>query len=311
MPAVTQRINNYLGGVSRQSDDKKRPGQVRECLNAYPDPTFGLTKRPGLKWIKNIGTGTTYDSARWFYIHRDNDEKYIGCIKPSSITVSTVTGENGTSGATNKTGVAVTGTSGSGTGMTVDLTATSGVVTGIVINKPGVGYKEADTITISAANAGTGTDVKGTLTLGDIDIWNTTDGTECDVYYDAPNPSNWAQSTLYEVGDYVKANNKLYKCTRKGMSNSSGTGPSATTTNIEYLPLWAANTDYSVNDKVVANGNVYKCDQAGYSDKRTEPWSGPSSTGLDIVDPDTLNAWRSSTSYAVGDLFSNDSGKVY
>ena len=83
MPAVTQRIDNYLGGVSKQSDDKKLPGQVRECLNAYPDPTFGLTKRPGLKWIANLGTGTTYDSSKWFYIHRDNDEKYIGCIKPA------------------------------------------------------------------------------------------------------------------------------------------------------------------------------------------------------------------------------------
>ena len=29
MPAVTQRIDNYLGGVSKQSDDKKIPGQVR------------------------------------------------------------------------------------------------------------------------------------------------------------------------------------------------------------------------------------------------------------------------------------------
>ena len=84
MPAVTQRIDNYLGGVSRQSDDKKLPGQVRECLNGYPDPTFGLTKRPGFKWIKNLGTGTTYDSCKWFYISRTEDEKYIGCIKPAS-----------------------------------------------------------------------------------------------------------------------------------------------------------------------------------------------------------------------------------
>ena len=76
MTAVTQRIDNYLGGVSKQSDDKKLPGQVRECLNGYPDPTFGLTKRPGFKWIANLGTGTTYDSSRWFYIHRDNNEKY-------------------------------------------------------------------------------------------------------------------------------------------------------------------------------------------------------------------------------------------
>jgi len=82
MPAISQRIDNYLGGVSRQSDDKKLPGQVKECLNGYPDPTFGLTKRPGFKWIKNLGTGTTYDNSRWFYIARTKDERYIGCITP-------------------------------------------------------------------------------------------------------------------------------------------------------------------------------------------------------------------------------------
>ena len=83
MAAVAQRIDNYLGGVSRQSDAKKMPGQVKECLNGYPDPTFGLTKRPGFKWIANLGTGTTYDSCKWFYIHRDADERYVGCIKPA------------------------------------------------------------------------------------------------------------------------------------------------------------------------------------------------------------------------------------
>ncbi len=83
MTAVTQRIDNYLGGVSRQSDDKKLPGQVRECINGYPDPTFGLTKRPGFKWIANLGTGTTYDDSKWFYIARTSTERYIGCIKPA------------------------------------------------------------------------------------------------------------------------------------------------------------------------------------------------------------------------------------
>jgi hypothetical protein len=84
MTAVTQRVSNYLGGVSKQSDDKKLPNQVKECLNGYPDPTFGLTKRPGFKWVSNLGTGTTYDNSKWFYIHRDNDERYVGCIKPAS-----------------------------------------------------------------------------------------------------------------------------------------------------------------------------------------------------------------------------------
>ena len=65
MAAVTQRVPNYLGGVSKQSDDKKLPNQVKVCLNGYPDPTFGLTKRPGFKWISNLGTGTTYDNSKW------------------------------------------------------------------------------------------------------------------------------------------------------------------------------------------------------------------------------------------------------
>ena len=82
MPAVTQRVDNYLGGVSRQSDDKKLPGQVEECINGYPDPTFGLTKRPGFQHVGNLGTGTTYDNSKWFFISRTDTEKYIGCITP-------------------------------------------------------------------------------------------------------------------------------------------------------------------------------------------------------------------------------------
>tara|TARA_Y100001963_G_scaffold159526_1_gene263545 strand:- start:1719 stop:4490 length:2772 start_codon:yes stop_codon:yes gene_type:complete len=87
MASVTQRVQNYVGGVSKQPDDKKFPGQVKEALNVYPDPTAGLEKRPGLKFItalkdssNNAITGTTLDNGKWFYIHRDNDEKYIGCI---------------------------------------------------------------------------------------------------------------------------------------------------------------------------------------------------------------------------------------
>ena len=88
MASVTHRVQNYLGGVSKQPDDKKFPGQVREALNAYPDATFGLQKRPGLKFLTSLkdatdGTafsGTSLDNGKWFYIHRDNDEKYIGCI---------------------------------------------------------------------------------------------------------------------------------------------------------------------------------------------------------------------------------------
>ena len=90
MAAVTQTIDNYLGGVSNQPDDKKLPGQVTEALNPYPDPTFGLQKRPGLKYLKELTDGSSafdnndLDTAKWFYYNRDSDEKYIGCIVGAS-----------------------------------------------------------------------------------------------------------------------------------------------------------------------------------------------------------------------------------
>ena len=88
MAAVTQRIPNYLSGVSKQADSKKLPGQVRECLNGFPDVTLGLTKRPGFKFISKLknssGTdfsGSQLDGAQWFYINRTTTT-YIGCITP-------------------------------------------------------------------------------------------------------------------------------------------------------------------------------------------------------------------------------------
>ena len=89
MAAVTQTIPNFLGGVSNQPDDKKLPGQVTQAINAYPDPTFGLTKRPGFKYLAQLASATTggtafdnndLDNAKWFYVNRDADEKYLGCI---------------------------------------------------------------------------------------------------------------------------------------------------------------------------------------------------------------------------------------
>ena len=90
MAAVTQRISNYLSGVSKQTDSKKLPGQVRECINGFPDVTLGLTKRPGFKFIKTLtNTGgtefdqTDLDGAKWFYINR-SATRYIGCITPAA-----------------------------------------------------------------------------------------------------------------------------------------------------------------------------------------------------------------------------------
>ena len=80
MPAINQRIPNFLGGVSQQPDFIKFPGQLRTCHNAHPDVTFGLQKRPPGEYVgklANTQTGTT----QWFDIIRDNDEKYLVQVK--------------------------------------------------------------------------------------------------------------------------------------------------------------------------------------------------------------------------------------
>ena len=185
MTSVTQLIPNYLGGVSKQSDDKKFPGQVRECINAYPEPTFGLIKRPGFEFLHTLdqttdGTdfsGTALDNAKWFYINRDDDETYIGGIVGTDVHVwnavadgsgdyvkcaVTIQGTifevttDGTGSGTNGTysNVAIASTSGGGSSMTVDVTIAGNVATSVVVKNEGTGYKVGDTVTIAKATVG-------------------------------------------------------------------------------------------------------------------------------------------------------------
>ena len=116
MPAITQTIPNFLGGVSRQIDDKKLPNQVTECINGYPDPTYGLLKRPGMEHINVLkkADGTAFTKAEladaaWFFIDRDDAGSYIGAIKGSNIYIWTK--EDGTfCTVTNNGGSYLTGT---------------------------------------------------------------------------------------------------------------------------------------------------------------------------------------------------------
>ena len=49
MASVTQTIPSFTGGISEQPDQLKFPGQVKDVVNAIPDITRGLYKRPGAK----------------------------------------------------------------------------------------------------------------------------------------------------------------------------------------------------------------------------------------------------------------------
>lgn len=75
MTAISQKLPNLIGGVSQQPDTLKFSNQFRSCTNYYPDLTFGLAKRPGIRGIGKLD-GAVSDGT-WFTIFRDETEKYI------------------------------------------------------------------------------------------------------------------------------------------------------------------------------------------------------------------------------------------
>ena len=81
MAAITQTIPNFIGGISEQPDQLKFPGQVEDVVNAIPDITRGLYKRPGAKRINSQPLPSVATGGSWFHYHRDEDEgSYIGQV---------------------------------------------------------------------------------------------------------------------------------------------------------------------------------------------------------------------------------------
>ena len=58
MASVTQKIPNYVLGISTQPDEQKSPGQVVDLVNGVPDVVRQLDKRPGSKLISTISPST-------------------------------------------------------------------------------------------------------------------------------------------------------------------------------------------------------------------------------------------------------------
>lgn len=98
MSSVSQVIPNYFaGGISDQPDELKRPGQLRDCVNAFPDAVKGLVKRPGLEKIQVLDSlckGQSINSTgSYFHFSRENvtnqnKQDYIGNVnKRGQVTV--------------------------------------------------------------------------------------------------------------------------------------------------------------------------------------------------------------------------------
>ena len=235
MAAVTQTIQNYLGGVSNQPDDKKLPGQVTGATNAYPDPTFGLTKRPGFKFLAELKDGITtagssydetlLDNAKWFYYNRDTDEKYLGCIVGKSTSSygeihvwNTVLDDNvvatvdtyvaGDTYAVGAAGTYLNTTSdGSGTGLTIRITSISGggstgPITGVEVIDGGKGYAVDETITIPGGNGAGRVDV-ATIKSGVLKKCHMTYGTDAREYLGKKESADAIASTLSTDYDFL------------------------------------------------------------------------------------------------------------
>ena len=85
MSTLSQSIPNLLQGVSQQPDSRKRPGQVKDATNAFPDFALGLLKLPGGKFVAQLHKAPT--TGKWFPILRDTEEKYIACYEDNRFQV--------------------------------------------------------------------------------------------------------------------------------------------------------------------------------------------------------------------------------
>ena len=87
MANVTQTIPNLSQGISQQPDEYKVPGQVTNLINALPDVTEGLVKRPAGKFVASLsdGTNNSTTNGKWFHYYRDENEQYIGQIAQNGV----------------------------------------------------------------------------------------------------------------------------------------------------------------------------------------------------------------------------------
>ena len=87
MATITQTIPNLAQGISQQPDEYMIPGQVKDMINALPDVTQGLTKRPAGKFVASLsdGSNNSTTNGRWFHYYRDENEQYIGQIAQNGV----------------------------------------------------------------------------------------------------------------------------------------------------------------------------------------------------------------------------------
>jgi len=97
MSSVTQKISNYVLGISTLPDEKKANGMLVDLVNGVPDVVTQLQKRPGSSLVKDItttsnpyGDSKTYavntgSHTKWFTIYTTDEEQYIGQVSNDGV----------------------------------------------------------------------------------------------------------------------------------------------------------------------------------------------------------------------------------
>ena len=81
MAGITQTVPSFTSGISEQPDHLKFQGQVRDVVNAIPDVTYGLFKRPGSKRVGTAPLTNVQSGGSFFHYYRDETEgSYIGQV---------------------------------------------------------------------------------------------------------------------------------------------------------------------------------------------------------------------------------------
>ena len=96
MAGITQTIASFNQGISEQPDHLKFQGQVRNVVNAIPDVTYGLFKRPGAARVGTAPLASVASGGSWFHYFRDDNEgAYVGQVDSSgALKVWKASGDN-------------------------------------------------------------------------------------------------------------------------------------------------------------------------------------------------------------------------
>ena len=71
MTSIRQTVPAYNAGISEQPDHLKFPGQLTDIVNAIPDVTRGLYKRPGSARVGTAPLASVQSGGAWFHYFRD------------------------------------------------------------------------------------------------------------------------------------------------------------------------------------------------------------------------------------------------